>query len=650
MRTRTLLLAAAALCTLACQRAEPARESIPVPVSSCMEVPETVLRVRVSEALAESLERGDVPVRSSASGESEATGSWERLFPDAGPFEPRTRRAGLHRWYKVRIAGADASTRSASLLDGIEGVEKVEQAPAAALAATYDDPLFPKLWGLSNPAGPDIGCLRVWDEFTCGDPRVVVAVIDGGIQLDHPDLAANCLPSGHFNYVDNNDVIVPHIHGTHVAGTIAAVGNNGIGTAGVAGGNAALGRPGISLLSCQVFKTVEKDGKPADESGDIERAIKEAADKGAVICQNSWGYLADADQDGTITDKEREDSQRFFEHTPDAIREAIDYFVTFAGCDNEGIQLPDSPMKGGLVIFAAGNEGLPYGSPANYAPVLAVGAIDSDGSRPDFSNYGDWVDLCGPGVGITSTVPDGQYGRLRGTSMACPHVTGTAALLVSHFGGPGFSCDELRSRLLKGADPSIPAKDVGPLVNAYGAFTFDTNDPPEPSGALPRVRLDEPGSHETLDLGRYFTDPNGDRLSFSVRNESGDVLHAMIQNNLLTVTGIAYGAGQILITATDEWGKACSSPLQVLVRKEDDWFDISPSGGITRWMTVRTGWDAVSTRIRIFSGMGVCLYDGTNEVSAFEPKVLDIGALAPGRYQILVEWEGVSCHKSFVKR
>ena len=504
MRTRPLLLAAAALWTLSCQRAEPARETIPEPVSSCRETQETVLRVRVSEALAEELGDGGSPVLPGA-----VAGPWKRLFPDAGPYEGRTRRSGLHRWYEVRLTGEGTATRAETLLEGLEGVELVETAPPAGLTAEYNDPYLSSLWGLSNPDGPDIGCMRVWDSFTCGDPRVIVAVIDGGIDLGHPDLAANCLSAGHYNYVDDSATLVPHVHGTHVAGTIAAVGNNGIGTAGVAGGNAALGKKGVSLLSCQIFRTVEEDGKKRDLSGGIERAIKEAADKGAVICQNSWGYLTDADGDGEITDKERKDMQEFFAHTPTAIREAIDYFITFAGCDDNGKQLPDSPMKGGLVIFAAGNEGLPYGSPANYAPVVAVGAVDRDGTRADFSNYGNWVDICGPGVAITSTVPEGKYGRLRGTSMACPHVTGTAALLVSYFGGPGFTCEELKERLMKGADPRIPATEVGPFVSAYGSFTYDRNHPPQAISDPPRVQLEGPGAATKVDLTRLFSDPDG---------------------------------------------------------------------------------------------------------------------------------------------
>ena len=617
MRTRPLLLAAAALWTLSCQRAEPARETIPEPVSSCRETQETVLRVRVSEALAEELGDGGSPVLPGA-----VAGPWKRLFPDAGPYEGRTRRSGLHRWYEVRLTGEGTATRAETLLEGLEGVELVETAPPAGLTAEYNDPYLSSLWGLSNPDGPDIGCMRVWDSFTCGDPRVIVAVIDGGIDLGHPDLAANCLSAGHYNYVDDSATLVPHVHGTHVAGTIAAVGNNGIGTAGVAGGNAALGKKGVSLLSCQIFRTVEEDGKKRDLSGGIERAIKEAADKGAVICQNSWGYLTDADGDGEITDKERKDMQEFFAHTPTAIREAIDYFITFAGCDDNGKQLPDSPMKGGLVIFAAGNEGLPYGSPANYAPVVAVGAVDRDGTRADFSNYGNWVDICGPGVAITSTVPEGKYGRLRGTSMACPHVTGTAALLVSYFGGPGFTCEELKERLMKGADPRIPATEVGPFVSAYGSFTYDRNHPPQAISDPPRVQLEGPRAATKVDLTRLFSDPDGDKLTFSLQNGAADALHTMLKDGVLSVTGIAYGAGILDVTTSDERGSTCSLVIYVLVRPAGEGIGLSPADGVTRFLTVRT----------------------------FVPKVLDLAGLAPGRYQLLAEWEGASWRKSFVRR
>ena len=120
--------------------------------------------------------------------------------------------------------------------------------------------------------------------------------------------------------------------------------------------------------------------------------------------------------------------------------------------DNSGNQLPNSMMKGGVVIFAAGNDGIENGAPANYAPVIAVGAISKDGTKASYSNYGSWCDIAAPGTDIVSTLPNGQYGNLTGTSMACPHVSGVAALVVSYCGGPGFTNDMLKEKLLKSAN------------------------------------------------------------------------------------------------------------------------------------------------------------------------------------------------------
>lgn len=401
-----------------------------------------------------------------------------RLFPHAGEYEERTRAEGLHRWYVVTYSDDVPMTKAQTCLEDLDGIEVFEPVRTVKISE-FNDPFYSELWGLYNTSkkGFDINVTKVWDEYTTGNPNVIVAVVDNGIDLSHEDLSANCLPNGqHWNFVNNNSYIRSGDHGTHVAGTIAAVGNNKKGVAGVAGGDAAKGQKGVKLLSCQIFVNND-DGTTASAGG--ASAIKWGADNGAVISQNSWGYNYDKDGDGKLTGDERTDALNA--RITGSDQAAVDYFIKYAGCDNRGNQKADSPMKGGVVIFAAGNDAIAMGAPAEYDKVVAVGSVASDGSRSSFSNYGDWVDVCAPGTNILSTMPASRYDFMSGTSMACPHVSGVAALLVSYFGGPGFTCDMLKEKLVKSANTSIISKtqQVGGLVDAYGAFAYGNDKAPE---------------------------------------------------------------------------------------------------------------------------------------------------------------------------
>lgn len=407
--------------------------------------------------------------------------SIERLFPDAGEFEPRTKAAGLDKWYRVKYDNAKSVTRASVDFESIDGIVVAE--PEHRLERmSFNDPGFSQQWGFYNPDTDangnrkviDINVQPVWDEYTTGSSNVIVGVIDGGILLSHPDLAASVIAAGSTgskNFVDNSYTIVPESHGTHVAGTIGAINNNETGVCGTAGGDAANDIAGVKLLSCQIFK--------GDLSNGSAEAIKWAADHGAVIINNSWGYVVDQNGDGTISAAEREEALTWTISSSE--KEAVDYFIQYAGCDNSGNQLSTSPMKGGVVIFAAGNDGIENGAPANYENVVAVGAINRSGSRTSFSNYGDWVDICAPGDGIYSTGLNDGYVTMDGTSMACPHVTGVAALIASYFGGQGFTNEMLLEKLLKGADSSkvSATSKIGPLVDALGAITYGSSDIPE---------------------------------------------------------------------------------------------------------------------------------------------------------------------------
>ncbi|MBK5195328.1 MAG: S8 family serine peptidase [Proteiniphilum sp.] len=450
--------------------------------------------------------------------------SVERTFPHAGSFEARTRKAGLHLWYDVEFDTQVPLDEARKNLSGIKGVRKVEYRPVVAryengrvlevanqmaqnvakpsAAMPFNDPELSKQWHYYNDgslgdkyvAGADINLFNAWD-YTTGSPEVVVAIIDGGIDYTHEDLAANMWVNNAekngtssvdddnngfkddihgYNFVANIGKLVPNDHGTHVAGVIAAVTNNGKGVSGIAGGNGQSGS-GVRLMSCQIF--VDEDDPYSENAGQNGApAIKYAADNGAVICQNSWGYP-------TLTE------------IPASDKAAIDYFIQYAGIDENGRQT--GAMRGGIVIFAAGNENRAAAAPANYEKVVAVSSIAPDFRKAYYSNFGSWIDLAAPGGDvqsfgnkgtILSTIVDG-YGYMQGTSMACPHVSGVAALVLSYYKGSGFNPDMLRARLENGAtnidsyNSSYKGK-IGKLVNAHASLASGSTTPPNNIGTV----------------------------------------------------------------------------------------------------------------------------------------------------------------------
>ncbi|MFP4447823.1 MAG: InlB B-repeat-containing protein [Bacteroidales bacterium] len=254
-------------------------------------------------------------------------------------------------------------------------------------------------------AFPLINAPEAW-EITTGNPDIIVAIVDQGVQYDHPDLEANMWeeigPDGTGTDGD--------YHGTHVGGTVAAVTNNGEGVAGCAGGDGT-DNTGVKLMSCDIF-----NGSVGDEAAQVY-----AADNGAMISQNSWGYQSADYYNQTALD-------------------GIDYFNENGGGD---------ALEGGLTIFAAGNDdddGKWY--PAYYGyededvlGAMAVASTNENDIKSDFSNYGEWIDISAPGSNIYSTgdyegswdpeyIPD-SYTYMNGTSMACPHVSGIASAIVS---------------------------------------------------------------------------------------------------------------------------------------------------------------------------------------------------------------------------
>ena len=479
----------------------------------------------LTEAAADGFERAP----ETASLEMLGVRSIERVFPDAGPYEERHRAAGLHRWYRVSYDPAVSPTKAGNDLGALPGVESVNFPSPKVRMSTFNDPYLYHQWGYHNYGqeesfvpGFDINVEPVWERYTAGSREVIVAVVDGGVDSGHEDLAGVVLSqkegSRSFVYDYPSDSRFIDEHGTHVAGTIAAINNNGIGVCGIAGGQD--GKGGVRIMSCAIF------GPKDTDDGDDAAALVWAADHGAVLANNSWGYVANSES--ALRNRYEE-----FINSDSPTKSAIDYFIQYAGIDPSGQQT--GPMAGGMVIFAAGNDSYDFGVPAGYDPVIAVGAFGPDGSMSGFSNRGPWVDLMAPGGNnrtrlsdILSTVPKNQYNYSPGTSMAAPHVTGVAALLVSYFGGPGFTNEMLEEALLGGSADGVLnlyGETAGGKLDAFNSFQYMLN---QLESEKLTIATDYDGdwtvkSHETAVFQVRVTG-NKDRLPISVESDCPGVL------------------------------------------------------------------------------------------------------------------------------
>lgn len=358
------------------------------------------------------------------------------IVAGAGAAEERVIGAGTH---VLRVPKGQVAAKIA-LLKKHSKVRYAEPDYTVQADMTPNDRYYRQLWGL-----PKIQAEQAWD-VTTGSQSVVVGVVDTGIDYNHPDLAANVwsnngtingCAAGTHGYNARTltcDPLDDHNHGTHVAGTIGAVGNNGIGVAGV---NSSVKLMGLKFLSSS------GSGSTSGAIAAIDWAVKaKLAGVNVRVLSNSWGG-------GGYSQALRDE-------------------ITKAGANDI------------LFVAAAGNNGgnndAAPNYPASYAlsNVLSVAAVDSDDALAPFSNYGRTsVDLAAPGVSIESTVPGG-YATASGTSMATPHVAAVAALIVAKY-GTGVSPNFVYAKLKATAD-DLGAPGIDPLygygrVNAYRAVT-----------------------------------------------------------------------------------------------------------------------------------------------------------------------------------
>lgn len=495
--------------------------------------------------------------------------SFSRLFRSTPGKEALEAEFGLDRWYVAALEGdvvlADAVSRmaemsSVSLVQYNSIARKAsdcvvypfedDEPDTKATASSFNDPDLKYQWHYDNQGnasiattarkGADINVTDVWSELTCGDPSIIVAVVDEGVKHSHPDLkdnmwvnegeiAGNGIDDDDNGYIDDvhgyNFVTDGPVewtadgnsgHGTHCAGTIAAVNNNGVGVAGVAGGSGS--NDGCRIMSCQIFS-----GREGGTVMQSVNAIKYAADMGASIISCSFGYTAAFPSDNA-----------YVKSQGSAEIDAVHYFEA---CRNNTV------LDGNIAIFASGNDAHDYAHyPGAFHDIISVTAFGPDNLPTHYTNYGPGCNIAAPGgeaylppwksykALVLSTVPSelvtngeassskgNDYGYMQGTSMACPHVSGVVALALSYAKkiGKTFERDRFKDMIitsandmdqyLKGTKSYVGRADLNlaPFYHKLGTGSLDAWLLMMQIEGIPSLTA-EIGRKQWLDLSAYF--------------------------------------------------------------------------------------------------------------------------------------------------
>jgi hypothetical protein len=365
----------------------------------------------------------------------------ERVFRPAGKNEAKHKKYGLHQWYKVSYEASFAD--SSKIVSTLSREVTIFESPRTqAQSVTFpEDSLFRLQWNFRNTGqtqgrpGADISLINA-QRIEKGKPGVIISIHDSGIDSLHKDLIKNLWTNTNeiagngiddddngfvddihgWNFASDNNILQDTDgHGTHIAGVIGDKANR-TGVTGIAGGDS--DENGVRLMICRL-----DDELPGLRILNPEESIVYAADNGSVISQNSWNTFGFSG----------------------SVRDAIWYFRDEA---------KNSLINGGVVIFAAGNMGqIEQRYESKESNVMMVGNTDHNDILSTRSNYGSWLALCAPGTDIFSNYVHGIWKRLSGTSMAAPHVSGVAGLVLSKFGHPNYSPDSLIQKIKAAADP-----------------------------------------------------------------------------------------------------------------------------------------------------------------------------------------------------